>query len=317
MVREAGLASGPGENLALGEHEWPDVTVVVLTQHPGDWAVETAAIVRSQRYGAGVNIVVLDSSPDLTSRGSRALRDASDHWEAVRPEAFGHARTRNRGADLAKTPVVVYLSSDAHPANELWLEKLVEPLADGRAQASYGRQVISRPDSERLSTYNYLYPDTPEVKSKDRIRELGIRTFHFSDVTSAFLTDVLRRIRFPDELAIFEDVAIAKRLLDDGYRIAYVPDAAVLHLHELSVRELARRYRRIGAVYEHIGIFEELRRAGRIGYIRHGLKTVKGVTPKMGRRPMQRMHSAFLGSVKLAAVMYGRMQTRLHVGDIL
>jgi len=317
MVREAGLASDPGEEVAPGELEWPDVTVVVLTQHPGDWEVETAAIIRSQRYRGGVDIVVLDSSDDVTSRGSQALRETSDHWEAIRPEAFGHASTRNRGADLAKTPVVVFLSSDAHPANELWLEKLVEPLVAGRAQASYGRQVISRPDSERLSTYNYLYPDTPEVKSKDRIRELGIRTFHFSDVTSAFLTDVLCRIRFPDELAIFEDVAVAKLLLDEGYRIAYVPDAAVLHLHELGVRELARRYRRIGAVYEHIGIFEELRRTGRVGYLRHGLKTVKGVTPKMGRRPAQRMHSAFLGSVKLAAVMYGRMQTRLHVGDIL
>lgn len=292
------------------------MSVVLLTQNPGDWEIETADIVRSQRYGAGLSIIVIDSSPDPTSRSSRALRAAADHWEAVHPRSFGHARTRNHGVDLATTPVVAFLSSDAHPTSDSWLEALVEPLADGRAQASYGRQVAPRPNAERQAIYDYLYPERPELKSKARIGELGLRTFHFSDVTSAFLTDVARRLRFPDELAIFEDVGIAKRLLDNGCHIAYVPSASVLHVHELGIRELVRRYRRIGAVYEHVGIFAELREFGRMPYLREGMRATLAVTPHGGSRSNNTMKTLALGGVKLAAVTYGRMQTRLKVGDV-
>ena len=300
----------------LNGHDWPDVTIAVVTHNPGDWEAQTLEIVRGQRYRGGVNVVVIDSSADPTTPGSLALRQAADRWESLPPEEFGHATTRNRALEFVTTPVVVYLSSDAHPANDAWLEKLVEPLADGRAQASYGRQVAPRDDAERITTYNFLYPDEFELKSKDRIGEFGIRTFHFSDVTSAFLTDVLRDVRFPDELAIFEDVAVAKRFLDAGYRIAYVPEAAVLHLHELDIRELARRYRRIGAVYEHMGIFDDLRAAGRTSYVKQGLKTVWGVTPKDGQGKLASVKSLFLGGLKLAAVTYGRVQTRLGLGDV-
>jgi GT2 family glycosyltransferase len=306
-----------GEDLTEGDHRWPDVSVVLLTQHPGDWEVETAAIVRSQQYRGAIILVVIDSSPDYTSAGSRALREAADRWEAVSPQDFGHARTRNRAVELVTTPVVVYLSSDAHPVNDRWLERLVKPLAEGRAQASYGRQVAPRRDAERETTYDYLYPQDPELKSKARIQELGIRTFHFSDVTSAFLTDVLRRVRFPDELAIFEDVGVAKRLLDADHQIAYVPDAAVLHVHELGLRELARRYRRIGAVYEHVGVFAELRKHGRMPYLREGVRTTRAVTPNGGRGPLAPLQSLLVGGLKLAAVTYGRMQTRLNVGDVV
>lgn len=301
------------EERGAGDPAWPDVCVVLLVDNPGDREVETAAIVRSQRYGGEIAILVIDSSFDPTTTWSRAIRTAADEWEALPPKSFGHARTRNHAVDLSTKPVVAFLSSDAHPASDRWLERLVRPLAEGRAQASYGRQVPPQPDAEREATYEYLYPETPVLKSKARIRELGIRAFTFSDVTSAFLTDVARRVRFPDDLGIFEDVGIAKRLLDDGCHIAYVPDAVVFHVHELGIRELVRRYRRIGAVYEHMGIFAELRKFGRMALLREGARTTWAVTPHERNGPRSTVQSLLLGGLKLTAVTYGRMQVRWKV----
>jgi len=166
---------------------------------------------------------------------------------------------------------------------------------------------------ERDATFTYLYPEEAEIKSKERIAELGLKTFHFSDVTSAFMTDVLKAVRFPNEIRIFEDVAVAKRLLDRGYRIAYVPEALVHHAHQMGVRDLVSRYWQIGATYENLGIFDELRKAG-VSLVHEGLSTAAGVSATDHASLLARAKAAALGGVKLASVTAGRWQaSRMEV----
>lgn len=309
MPRIDPFPEAPGD--APPEAGWPDVTVALLIHRPGPWEIETARIVRAQRYPARVVVQAIDSSPDSEAEANRALREASDRWEAIPPASFGHAATRNLAASRAETPVVAFLSQDAHPANDGWLEALVRPLHEGRAEASYGRQVSPQADAEREATFGYLYPEEPQIKTKGMVAELGLTTFHFSDVTSAFLTDVVRRVGFPD-VSIFEDVGIAKRLLDEGCRIAYEPDAVVVHSHPMGLRDLVGRYRQIGSVYETLGIFDELRASGR-SLVRDGLSTARGVAPRASG-PTAKVRSALVGGLKLAAVSYGRWETRWSRG---
>ena len=176
---------------------WPDASVILLIHNPGRHEATTVDLVRSQRYVGRVVLRVIDSSTDPRAKWNRVIRGVADEWEAIPPGAFGHGRTRNRALDTTTTPIVAYLSQDAQPATEGWLESLVRPLVDGRADAAYGRQLSPSPDMERDATFTYLYPEEAAIKTKERIGELGLRTFHFSDVTSAFLTDVLRAVRFP------------------------------------------------------------------------------------------------------------------------
>jgi len=286
----------------------PAVTVVLLIHHPGAHEVETAERIRAQRYGGDVVIHAIDSSRDPEARTNRAIRDVADRWEAIEPASFGHARTRNLGASRAETPLVAFLSQDAHPADDAWLEALVAPLAEGAADASYGRQVPAVPDGERAATFRFLYPEEARITTKDRVAELGLRAFHFSDVTSAFVTDVIRELRFPDELSIFEDVGVAKRLLDAGYRIAYVPEAVVVHAHPRTLRDTVDRYRTIGVVYERLGIFDELRAAGR-SLVREG-STAAWRTSDAAPGLRARARAAALAGVKLVSVSYGRLEAR-------
>lgn len=291
----------------LDSETWPDVTVVLLIHHPGAHELRTAELVRQQRYPGRVTIHMIESTPGPPSEWSQALERAADRWRVIRQDTFGHGVTRNDAANDATTPIVAFLSQDAHPADRDWLRALVEPLMDGRAEASYGRQVAPTPDPERQATFAHLYPEKPQIKTKGRVRELGLTTFHFSDVTSAFATEVVQRVGFPD-VSIFEDVAIAKRLLDAGCRIAYVPEALVYHAHRMGLREMIERYRQIGSVYERLGIFSEVRASGR-SLLREGIATARGVTPgRPGRaRPVR---SFALGALKLASVSCGRWEAR-------
>lgn len=286
---------------------WPDVTVVLLVVRPGPREVRTAELVAAQTYPGQIRLRVIDSSPDPMGRHSARIAAMAAEWSSIAPERFGHARTRNLAAEGVATPFVVYLSQDAHPASVRWLEHLIRPLREGLAEAAYGRQVSPSPDAERAATFGHLYPEAPQVKTKERVGELGLVTFHFSDVTSAFQTEILHEVGFPD-VEIFEDVAIAKALLDRGYRIAYVPEAVVEHAHPMGLREMIRRYRRIGSVYERLGIFSDLKASGR-SLVREGLSTARGVAPRASE-PAQRARSALVGAVKLASVTYGRLETR-------
>lgn len=286
----------------------PDTTVVLLVHGPSERETRTAALVRAQAYPGNLQLLVVDSSPDVSGPANRALRDAADVWERIPPASFGHGRTRNVALDMCTTPVVAFLSQDANPADDRWLVNLVTPLAAGLAEASYGRQRVPDRNPEREATFGYLYPTSFEVKTKARVPELGIRTYHFSDVTSAFLADVARATRFPEDIPTFEDVGIAKRLLDAGHRVAYVPDAVVLHAHALGWRSMIARYRQIGAVYERLGIFADLRQATGRTLLSEGVRVSRAIAPSAeGRRTIQR---AAVAGVKAGAVAWGRIDER-------
>jgi rhamnosyltransferase len=265
--------------------------------------------VRAQAYGAPVTIHAIDSSADPGAPRNRAIREAVDSWEAIPPAQFGHGATRNRAVDACTTPLVAFLSQDAHPVGDGWLAALVKPLVEGQAVAAYGRQQAPPGQAERAATFAWLYPDTPEVKTKADVARMGIRTFHFSDVTSAFVADVLREVRFPEDLPTFEDIGVAKRLLDRGHALAYVPDAVVVHGGPLDQARLFRRYRQIGAIYERLGIFADLKTATGKGLARSGLRTAGAVAP-----PGNPLRRAAVAAVKAAGVAFGRVEARLRAG---
>jgi glycosyltransferase involved in cell wall biosynthesis len=167
---------------------WPDASVILLIHNPDRYEATTVDLVRAQRYAGRVVLRVIDSSTDTGSRWNRAIRDVADEWEAIAPGAFGHGRTRNQALDATTTPIVAYLSQDAQPATEGWLESLVRPLVDGRADAAYGRQLSPAPDLERDATFTYLYP-TSRRRFAPTCSEPSVSPRSGSSKTSAWRSD--------------------------------------------------------------------------------------------------------------------------------
>lgn len=54
---------------------------------------------------------------------------------------------------------------------------------------------------------------------------------------------------------MFEDLAIAKRILDSGWKIVYEPDAPVFHSHHYNARQLFKRYFDIGYTLRELQIW--------------------------------------------------------------
>lgn len=283
----------------------PAVTVLFLIRDPGDREVRTAEMIRKQNYEGRVYVDTIDSSPDPDRPNNRKIEAMSDAYETIPAESFRHGATRNRGAERCSDPIFVCLSSDATPVDDRWLTALVRPIAAGEAEVSYGRQKSPVADAEREATFASWYPDEPCVKSKDQIAELGIRAFIFTDVSSAYRTDVIQKIPFP-ELSIFQDMGMIKALMDAGCRIAYVPDAEVWHVHQLVLKTMWHRYRGLGEVCERVGIFDDVKANRKGGLVVEGWRAVRSIVPSMKGGPKNAARSFGMSVVKAAAIQMGR-----------
>jgi rhamnosyltransferase len=224
-----------------------DVTVVIPTLNGERYLAEVLDAVAAQVFGGSTETLVIDSgSTDATLEIVRARTEVRLHQ--IPNEEFGHGRTRNLGARLARGRVIVFLTQDATPAASDWLTHLIAPLDEVGVEAVVGRQ-IPRPHAFPLQKYDIQgvfsaqgpleVPTIVDAAGRSG-RDLDELAF-YSDVNSAahraFLLDTIPLRDVPYS----EDYAFARDVLEAGYRKAYAPRGAVQHSNDMGVREYAAR----------------------------------------------------------------------------
>jgi rhamnosyltransferase len=191
-------------------------------------------------------IIIDSSSSDGTPEHARKRNFIV---ETIPQEQFHHGRTRNRGARLAKGDILVFLTQDCVPVGNDCLSSLIAPLKNPEVAASYGRQLPrenARPTEKFARAFNY--PAHAALKGSEHIALLGIKTFFFSNVCSAVKREEFFHVGgFPEDLVMFEDMRLARRLIENGRKIAYISGAQVIHSHELGLMDQLVRYYRAGS----------------------------------------------------------------------
>ena len=183
---------------------------------------------------------------------------------------------RASGGDIA-----VFLTQDAIPADEDFLEKLTAPLKDKSVAVATGRQ-LPKPEASAMEKLvrSFNYPAESHIRSGDDLPRLGIKTFFCSDVCAAYTREIYLALGgFDYPLKTNEDMFFAARAIHAGYRIAYAAEAQVYHSHNLSLREQYQRNYAQG--------YEIERHRALLGGVRQeseGLKLVKYVSRELLRR---------------------------------
>ena len=158
---------------------------------------------------------------------------------------FDHGGTRRIGFGFARTEPVLCMTQDALPRDSRLTEHLAAAFDDPLVAAAYGRQLAGKNSSpiERC-TREFNYPDRPQVKSEEDLEKLGIKTYFCSDVCAMWRRDAWQELGGFEERTIFnEDMILAGKLVQAGWRIAYVPEAAVWHSHDYSgLKQLRRNF---------------------------------------------------------------------------
>ncbi len=253
-----------------------EISIIILTKNNGGSIGEVLRQIKAQQIDDTYEIIILDSgSSDDT------IEQISQHdvrFYAILPDEFGHGKTRNIASGYARGDCLVYLSADAIPSNKYWLGNLVKRLADEEVGATFGRQIPYKNTSpmEQFFIQKNYPPTANDVYS---IKDFNMNAF-FSNVNSAVKRSVWKKIKFNEELIMSEDFDWAKRANDHGYRLEYVPEAAVFHSHNYGLKQVFKRYFDSGVSFSQMSLkphvlgngfsyfIDEIRYVGRESLIR-------------------------------------------------
>jgi rhamnosyltransferase len=287
-----------------------EVSIVILTKNGGADFRACLEQVCAQTIISRAEVIVVDSgSSDGTVEFARQLGVRVDQ---IAPQTFHHARTRNVAAGMAHGEIVIFLSQDAVPASDHWLEAITSNFHDPMVGAVYGRQLPRHDASlERHDVFDTIYGEHRIVKDPAHRNGLGYRFYHFSDVNSAIRRSVWQSTQFPEDLRVFEDIGIAKRILDAGWKIVYEPEACVFHSHHHTTTALFKRYFDIGYTLKRLQIWDSP--GTRSSLLRDGWRLFRNKLRRITHERTQGGASAALGQhiAKSAGLFLGLNQHRL------
>ena len=222
------------------------VSIIIPTLNASIYLEKLLSMLKIQEVKPLEVIIIDSSSEDNTLDVAKGFGAKT---VVIPRHAFNHGKTRNIAAAEANGEILVFMTQDALPINEKLLSNLTAPLQMSYIAATFGRH-IPRSDASPLevTARQFNYPDKASIKGIDDIKKFGIRTFFFSNVCSAIKKKLFFEAgMFSEDIKTNEDMLIAAKLLLNGYSVAYVPEAMVIHSHNYSLLKQFRRYYNIGS----------------------------------------------------------------------
>jgi rhamnosyltransferase len=226
------------------------IGVIIPTLNGASWWDKLTEAIRSQGLASHQVLVVDSQSEDGTVE---AARDCGFLVEQTGRTSFKHGGTRQWALQFfPRAQIVVYLTQDAILASENALAMLLRAFDDPLVAAAYGRQLPRRganPIEAHARLFNY--PPVSAIRSLEDTATMGFKAIFFSNSFGAYRKTALEQVGgFPKELNFGEDTVVAARLLQSGWRIAYVAEALAYHSHAHSCSEEYSRYFEIGRLHQ-------------------------------------------------------------------
>ena len=113
-------------------------------------------------------IIVVDS--ESSDRTVSVAEEAGARILHVARKDFDHGRTRDLALRKSAGDIVVFLTQDAVPANDRFLENLIRPLSDEKVAVVTGRQLPKAdafPMEKLVRQFNY--PEESHIRSEEDV----------------------------------------------------------------------------------------------------------------------------------------------------
>jgi rhamnosyltransferase len=216
-----------------------DVSIVILTKNAGENFPVLLQRLFAQKFDGSYEVLVIDSGS--TDNTLAVAQGFPVKITRIKPEEFHHGKTRNLGAELSSGKILVYITQDALPLNDNWLQKLTDDLKNPQVYMVIGRQIPWHDTKPPEKFFYFYYFTEHKIEVVTGASDYYRDNMFISNVNSAIRKDVWQQFRFSENITMAEDKEFAKRVLLAGWKIVYQPEAAVYHAHDFDLRSLFRR----------------------------------------------------------------------------
>lgn len=223
--------------MSINKNKAMDVSIIIPTKNAENYIEKCLLGVLSQKTLLNYEVLVIDScSKDKTKE---IVSKYPVKYCSIDEANFKHGDTRNHASGIANGKYLVFLTQDAVPADELWLEALIDDLKDNNVAGVYSRH-LPRLGGNLLEERKTLeeFPGIREVRNKEYKKS---NIYHFSNTSSAINKDIWTIHRFDEDAVFAEDQTWAEKVITAGYRIVYEPKSRVYHSHNYNLRQRFER----------------------------------------------------------------------------
>lgn len=196
----------------------------------------------AQQTITDVQTIIVDSG---STDGTLDVASTYDtHILHISPDEFTFGRSLNRGIAQAQAEKVVIASAHVYPVYPDWLERLLAPFDNPQTGLAYGKQRGAETShfSEK-QVFIHWYPDISNMQQDQPF---------CNNANLAIRRSLWTEHPFDETLSGLEDVAWGKWILEQGYHLAYVAEAEVIHVHNEMPRAVFNRYKREAMAFKRI-----------------------------------------------------------------
>ncbi|OOX89577.1 hypothetical protein BOQ00_03435 [Campylobacter coli] len=228
-------------------------TVVIPTLNAVRDIERLLLAILKQKTSFKFDILIIDSSSDDGT--IEVLKDYSNkysniHYKVIQRSEFQHGKTRDFAIEQSRGDYVAFLTQDALPYNQFWLEELIKCFAvDKKIAGVFGRHIaydthspfVKRDIKNHFEHYGklprlYSWDDSLQYPFDRNSKEWQMKMMFYSDNNSAISKKIWKYINYP-HVDWGEDQVWAWTIIQLGLKKYYAKKSIVYHSHSYSYEQ--------------------------------------------------------------------------------
>lgn len=225
------------------------ITICIPVKNPDEKLINSLKIIDLQKQKV-LDVILINSGKKIDLQNLK-FKNFLLKEILINQSDFGHGRTRNLVLKYSAAEYFIFLTQDAIPTNNLWLDKLISPMKnDKNIVGSFSRHIAhpGHPNFIAVELENHFefhknfgYLRCILNKEFYLKNEKYRQNLHFfSNNSSCIRASYFRKYPFP-EVEFSEDQIWAKFAVERKKKIFFAYDSVVYHSHYFTGIEMFKR----------------------------------------------------------------------------
>jgi len=219
-----------------------NIAIIVPTLNAGSLWLNWIEGLKKQTYPVSTIYIIDSGSTDHTVSLSK---ENAFTIHSINQKDFNHGVTRQLAIDtLENIDIAIYMTQDAVLDKSTSLQELLFAFEDKKVAAAYGRQ-LPRKKANPIEAHGrfFNYPNQSNIRDLSDKEYFGFKLIFISNSFAAYRVSALKTVGgFPDNVILGEDTYTCAKLIQQGWKVAYQANATVIHSHDYTILDEAKRY---------------------------------------------------------------------------